>query len=112
LSGLKSQKKGYRTENQMIRYIKDRGFDCYRHSISGSGNEKNDLTIHGVFGKNLSCEVKCLKDGFKTDYTWLEKCKREKPNGEVSCIIKKADRREPLLVMDFNDFLSLAKQEL
>jgi Holliday junction resolvase len=72
MGGRKSRNKGNRTERAIVRFFQDRGFAAERVPLSGAaaGSYLGDLTVP-LLGADLVVEVKCLADGFRELYAWL-----------------------------------------
>ena len=99
MSGKKSRDKGCRTERSIVNTFKDAGIPAERVPLSGA--------VHGSFGGDIiigddkqKAEVKCRTNGFKKLYSWLE---------DNDYLIVKADRQEPLVVMEIGRFINLFK---
>lgn len=92
--GRSQRQKGYRTEYNLVRYLKDAGLDAKRVPLSGATEfAKGDIVVEGLVG-----EVKARHDGFKQIYKWLD---------GKDLLFLKADYRTMLVVMDLDKFIEL-----
>ena len=94
--GLKSKRKGYRLENELVNKLKEMGLNAERIPLSGAGGGSfsGDLIVEGKITK-----VKERKDGFKNLYKWLE--------GRDILFIR-ADRKEWLVVVRLKDWKKIS----
>jgi len=96
--GRKERRKGTRVEYQVRNFFRQAGFECVRVPCSGNAEGfRGDLRLR-VGKTELSVEVKVRKRLFL--YKWLS---------EADFLVVKADRKEPLLVMELGKFLELLK---
>tara|TARA_R100001082_G_scaffold108825_2_gene84728 strand:- start:88 stop:459 length:372 start_codon:yes stop_codon:yes gene_type:complete len=111
MSGRTSRNKGSRVERELVNKLRDCGVYAERVPLSGSagGQFSGDLVIPVKNGslqaispdmKELRAEVKARKDG--AGFIQLEKWK-----GDNDLLFLKRDRREPMVVMDWDLFLGL-----
>lgn len=99
--GKMERRKGYRVEHEIETILQQAGFDAKRVPLSGSTNfAKGDVQIV-LNNKTLTAEVKARANGFKQIYGWL---------GDKDLLIIKADRKEPLVVLRFQDYIKLLKE--
>jgi len=101
MSGKASRDKGNRGERDLVNRLKAYGFEAERVPLSGAagGTFSGDLRVV-VAGETLSCEVKVRGNGFKQLYDWL---------GDNHCLIVRADRKQPLLVIPLAEAVELLK---
>jgi len=94
--GKRSRNKGYRGERYFVQQFRKAGLKAVRVPLSGATEfAKGDLIVEG-----MTAEVKIRHNGFKEIYKWLE----EK---DILCL--KADRKDGLIVMPLETFLSILK---
>jgi len=101
---INSRKKGYRIENELVNILKERGIEAYRVPLSGGGVIKGDIVIN----KNIVCQVKGRKGGFKLLYDSLE-YEEGGEKKEYDLLFIKADRRKYLVVMSLEKFIDMIK---
>lgn len=95
--GIAQKRKGYRGENELVKKLKEAGFDAKRIPLSGATDyKKGDVEIEEFTG-----EVKLRKDGFKKIYEWL---------GNNDLLFIKADRKKYLVVMYLDRFIELLRR--
>ena len=71
MSGLKSKRKGYGYENEMVHAHKDRGVPCKRNALSGAlPDDRGDLIIGPAHG--LTAECKRFKTGLGKLYDAID----------------------------------------
>jgi len=88
----KSQRdKGNRFERQIVNLALEAGKDAKRVPLSGASWLKGDVLID-----NEVIECKKRGTGFKQIYSWIEGARY---------LVIGADRKEPLIVMRFSDWL-------
>lgn len=98
--GKMQRRKGYRVENKLVNQLKAAGLKAHRVPLSGgNAGYPGDIKL----GDKL-CEVKARANGqgFATIDRWL--------SGNDYLFLKR-DRRSPLVVMRFNEFLELKKAD-
>jgi len=99
----KSKAKGNRLERQIVQWFSDRGIPCERAWGSNGAAlgeaETVDNVAHFSFGK-LRIQAKSRKR--IADFMTV-------PDG-ADCTILKADREDPLIVMDLTEFLRLVER--
>ena len=98
--GRKSRDKGQRTERIITNSFQDFGLAAERIPLSGAagGKFKGDISVP-IGGIDRRLEVKTRKDGFKQIYGWLP--------GNFGLVLK-ADRKQPLVVLTIEEFITLA----
>ena len=97
----KSQRdKGYRFENEIRKFLVEKGREAVRVPLSGGDNNfKGDVILKNYFPEppyDLVIECKKRANGFKQIYDWLE--------GNDALILG-ADRKEPLIVLRLKDWV-------
>lgn len=92
--------KGYRLENGVRLYLKERGLDCYRVPLSGAGREKGDICLRTGWGQTLRGECKSRKK--LAD--WITSAL-----GENDFLILKQDRGETLVMLRLPTFADMAQ---
>lgn len=93
-----SRRKGYRTEYEIVKRLRDCGINTKRVPLSGGAPDFSGDILLKIGEKEYRCEVKARKDGFKQIYKWLE---------ERDILIIKADRKEYLILVPFEIFINL-----
>lgn len=89
--GLKSKRKGYRLENELVNKLREMGLKAERVPLSGQcGSFVGDLIVN-----NLKAEVKGRSNGFKSLYKWLE---------DRDILFIRSDRKEWLVVLRLKDW--------
>ena len=101
MGGRASKQKGYRTENNLVHYFRDRGLNAKRQPLSGALKDfPHDIAI-----RNPDCilEVKARANGagFKTLHKWI---------GIADAIVLKEDREDCLVAVKIDYFIKLLKQ--
>jgi len=99
---INSRQKGYRIEHDLVNTLKERGIKAYRVPLSGGSVIKGDIIIND---KEV-CQVKGRGKGFKFIYDSLE-YEEEGKKKEYDYLFIKADRKDYLVVMTLEKFLSL-----
>lgn len=101
MSGRKSQRKGYRAENQFVNLIQSYGIGAQRMPLSGAlgGAFAGDVKVWAMHSEWL-LEGKCRANGFKQIYDWIE------PEN-IDALFLKADRKPYLVVMTAEKFAQL-----
>lgn len=97
--GRKSQRKGYRTEHELVEKHREIGVDAYRVPLSGGAGRRSgsgetaDLVVAG----NLRAEVKSRGggQGFLTLERWL---------GDHDLLFLRRDRKKPLVVVSWKTY--------
>lgn len=100
----KSQRdKGARVEREIVNMHREAGISAERVPLSGAAG--GSFTGDIVIGGNLRAEVKARKDGagFVTLEGWL---------GDNDILFLKRNRRDPMVVMDWQTYVSLMLHEL
>ena len=102
--GMRSKRKGYRIEHEIVERLRAVGIPAERVPLSGAagGTFAGDIKI-GI--GNYRAEVKGRGEGagFKMLERWL---------GSNELLFLKRDRTEPLVVMEWHAFLSVMKLAL
>ena len=100
--GKKSKRKGYSGEREVVQLLQKFNIEAERVPLSGSLKGKLSGDVDCIIkGENKKIEVKRRKDGFKELYNILEQ-------DDCHYGFLRADRREWIVVMKFNEFLELA----
>lgn len=103
--GMKSKRKGYTAENQLVHTFRNAGVKAERCPLSGGAIGTRwrgfDL-LADMFGRELRIENKILARGFQTLYKWIE------PD-TVDMLVIRADRSEPLAVVPLSMLIELHK---
>lgn len=95
-----SKRKGDTFEREIVAKFQAQGLHAIRMPYSGAlNNWKGDIEAP-VQNKRMKFEAKRRRSGFKTIYGWL---------GSNYGLIVRDDKTEPLIVLRFDDFLSLAR---
>jgi len=98
MGGRASKQKGYRTENNLVHYLRDRGLNAKRQPLSGALKD----FPHDIAVRNPDCilEVKARKSGagFKTLHNWI---------GRADALILKEDREDCLVAVKIDYFIKL-----
>lgn len=97
MSGLRSRRKGVRTELNIMHYIASLGFGGVK-KLSRAGYTGPDLSLP-LLGMERFIEVKCRANGFASLYKWLER---------ADYLVVKADHERPLVVLRLDDALKIA----
>ena len=98
MGGRASKQKGYRTENNLVHYLNDRGLSAKRQPLSGALKDfPHDIA---VVNPNCILEVKARKtgSGFKTLHKWI---------GRADALILKEDREDCLVAVKIDYFIQL-----
>lgn len=102
--GKPSRDKGNRVEREIVNALRENGIKAERVPLSGAahGSFSGDLILEGDRCGLLRAEVKARKDGagFKTIESW---------KGDNDLLVLKSNRKNPLVVIDFDLFKSLIK---
>ena len=100
--GMKSKRKGYTAENQLVHLFRDSGVKAERCPLSGgaAGRWRGFDILADMFGREFKIENKILARGFQTLYKWLD------PD-PVDMLIIRQDRAEPLVVIPLATFIEL-----
>lgn len=95
--GMKSKRKGYRVERELVQLHKAASIEAHRVPLSGAvgGDHSGDLVIG-----DLRAEVKARANGqgFKTLENWL---------GDNDLLFLKQDRAAPLVCMPWATYVRL-----
>ncbi len=100
MSGKPSRDKGARVERELVSKLREKGIAAKRVPLSGAAEGfKGDIVIEH-FTKSWQVEVKARKggNGFKTLEDWL---------GDNDCLFLKRNNAEPMVVMSWENFVSL-----
>lgn len=108
-NGRSVKNKGYRAENELRKFIEEKGVICRRNPLSGSLpfiEYKNDMLIGGL----LSAEVKARAKF--SDYGLLELADKntDRTREQVPALIKKGDYKPYIIEMYLSDFLKIFKK--
>lgn len=98
MGGSSSKRKGYRVENELVKYLKKKGVDAKRQPLSGAISDfPHDISINNP---RLILEVKARKNGsgFKTILNWM---------GKADALVMKQDYDDPIVAMRMDTFLDL-----
>jgi len=100
----RNKEKGTRFENQCVDIAKKHGFEASRVPLSGAAGGAFSNDIHIKIGRER-WELECKKraTGFSFLYDNLE---------GADALIVAADRKKPLAVIDYDDFLNLLAGKL
>lgn len=100
--GHKSQRKGYRIENEIVHMLRDAGIHAVRMPLSGSlgGSLAGDIVLEPVGRDRMRCEVKARAggSGFTTIERWL---------GSNDALFLRRDHARPLVVLPWGRFADL-----
>lgn len=90
--GIKSRRKGYRLEHELVERLNGLGYKAERIPLSGGakGSFSGDLLVNGK-----RAEVKGRSSGFKNLYKWLE---------DRDILFVRADRKEWLVIQRLKDW--------
>lgn len=101
MSGRKSKRKGWRTENAFVKRMNALGFGAERIPLSGSagGSYSGDAKVWTIDGE-YRVECKSLKNGWATLYKWLA------PDN-IDFLSLKANNKPGLIVMTEETFAKL-----
>jgi Holliday junction resolvase len=99
--GKMQRDKGARFEREIVHKFEFHDIPARRVPLSGASWLKGDVIADLPNGESMTFELKKRGDGFKTLYDWLAK------EGEALVIC--ADRKKPMVVIDFDDFCDLLK---
>lgn len=90
--GIKSRRKGYRLEHELVEMLNELGYQAERIPLSGGakGSFSGDLLVNGK-----RAEVKGRSSGFKNLYKWLE---------DRDILFVRADRKEWLVIQRLKDW--------
>tara|TARA_R100000544_G_C2169051_1_gene31316 strand:+ start:148 stop:510 length:363 start_codon:yes stop_codon:yes gene_type:complete len=100
MGGSASKRKGYRVENELVKYLNRKGIDAKRQPLSGAlADFPHDISIKNP---NLILEVKARKtgSGFKTILNWM---------GKADALVMKQDYDDPIVAMRMDVFLDLIR---
>ena len=104
MSGLRSRRKGVRTERSIAKALQASGIAAVRVPLSGAaaagGRFAGDIVLP-LMGRDLCVEVKARADGFRELYCWLN---------QRDVLIVKADRQEPLVIVRLSLAAEIAKR--
>lgn len=98
MSGSSSKRKGYRVENELVKYLRKRGVSAKRQPLSGAiADFPHDIAIDNP---RLIVEVKARKSGsgFKTILNWM---------GKADVLVMKQDYDDPIVAMPMDVFVDL-----
>ena len=98
MGGSSSKRKGYRVENELVKYLVKKGIDAKRQPLSGALSDfPHDIQINNP---RLIVEVKARKSGsgFKTILNWM---------GKADVLVMKQDYDEPIVAMTMGVFIDL-----
>jgi|TARA_B100000519_G_C14098466_1_gene369819 hypothetical protein len=98
MGGSSSKRKGYRVENELVKYLIKRGIDAKRQPLSGALSDfPHDIQINNP---RLVVEVKARKSGsgFKTILNWM---------GKADVLVMKQDYDDPIVAMPMGVFVDL-----
>lgn len=93
-----SKRKGYRVENELVKYLNKKGVDAKRQPLSGAlADFPHDISI---YKPPFILEVKARKNGtgFKTILNWM---------GKADAIVLKQDYEDPIVAMRMSTFIEL-----
>lgn len=93
-----SKRKGYRVENELVKFLKKKGVDAKRQPLSGAlADFPHDISI---YRPRLILEVKARKNGsgFKTILNWM---------GKADALVMKQDYDDPIVAMRMDTFIDL-----
>lgn len=101
--GKSAKRKGYSGEREVVQLLEKFGIEAERVPLSGAlkGRLSGDVDCT-IKGENKKIEVKRRKDGFKELYKFIEQ-------DDSDYIFLRADRKDWLIVMTFDEWLDLAK---
>lgn len=100
MAGKKSRNKGKRGEYEILRILKEHGFQAQRIPLSGATEfQKGDILMEDKF----LIEVKRKKSGYRKFY--------EELNGKFAIFLRE-DRKDWLAVIRLHDLLNLLKEVL
>ena len=98
----RNKEKGSRFERQLVDIAKAHNLEAYRVPLSGAGSIKND--VHIKVGREVwEIEEKKRANGFAFIYQNIE---------GADALVIGADRKKPLAVIDYEDFLNLLAGKL
>ena len=96
----KSQRdKGHNWERDVVNILKDRGYAASRN-LTQTRDSGGDIII----GKWL---FECKRYAKIAVYTWLDQAIKAAGENLTPVVIAKADRKEPIVIMRLDDFLSI-----
>ena len=98
MGGSSSKRKGYRVENELVKYLIKKGIDAKRQPLSGALSDfPHDIQINNP---RLVVEVKARKSGsgFKTILNWM---------GKADVLVMKQDYDDPIVAMPMGVFVDL-----
>jgi len=100
--GMKSKRKGYTAENQLVHLFRNSGVKAERCPLSGGavGRWRGFDLLADMFGREFKIENKIQARGFKNLYDWLL------PD-TVDMLVVRRDRAEPLVVITLEKFIEL-----
>ena len=93
----KSKAKGNRFERLIVLMTTDRDIECKRAWGSNGAAMGEHEEVDILIGKNFKLQAKCRK----AIAQWMI------PNENVNAQVIKGDREEPLIVMRYEDFLTM-----
>jgi len=105
-NGNSVKNKGYRVENELRKYVEEKGIICRRNPLSGALpflEYKNDILIGGL----LSAEVKARAKF--ADYRLLELADKntDRSRQQYPALIKRGDNKPYIVEMYLEDFLKI-----
>ena len=100
--GMKSKRKGYRIEAELVQRHQAAGIDAERVPLSGAagGSHSGDLVVKGRYRAEV--KARANGSGFKTLEGWL---------GDNQLLFLRRDRAEPLVCMPWYIYLILMGNE-
>lgn len=105
---MNSRQKGKRGELNLVRKLKEYGYDVRRSQQYAGIN--NDADVVGIDGLHIEC--KYTKNGHGNTYEWMDQAIRDKRSSEIPVVMHKKVSEEYrgnewLVTMTLNDFISL-----
>jgi len=99
---INSRSKGKRGELELAEFLRRRGHDTRRGQQFAGGGDSPD--VMGLPGFHVEC--KRVEAG--SPYKWLDQAKRDaEGSGNVPIVMHRKSRRDWVVIMDAEDFLSL-----
>lgn len=105
---MNSKRKGKTGELQLVRKLKEYGYDVRRSQQYAGIN--SDADVVGIDGLHIEC--KYTAQGHGKTYEWLEQAVRDSKDGEIPVVIHKKVSKEDrgnswLVTLTLGDFIKL-----
>ena len=102
--GMMSKRKGRSGEREAAELLRAHGFQARRGVQFAGGPDSPDI-VHDIPGIHL--EVK-RTEAFRL-YAALEQAKADRKDGDIACVLHRANQRPWVVVLEATDFLSILR---